>query len=293
MKLSDIHIRDPYILPDGGKYYLYGTRGCMYGAETGGARKKAAGFDVYEGGDLAEWSGPREIFHRPEGFWADRDFWAPEVHRYGGRYYLFASFKSETRRRGTQILVADSPAGPFLPHSDGPVTPAGWECLDGTLYLDGSGAPYLVFSHEWVQVRDGEMCALRLSADLKEPAGAPFLLFRASEPSWALKGGGGFAGYITDGPFLYRTSEGRLLLLWSSFSASGYVEAVAWSDSGEITGKWRHCDAPLFPDDGGHGMVFRAYDGRLLFVMHTPNESPKERPVLKAVFEKGGTLSLG
>ena len=27
VKLSDINIRDPFILPDGGRYYMYGTRG--------------------------------------------------------------------------------------------------------------------------------------------------------------------------------------------------------------------------------------------------------------------------
>ena len=27
MKLYDIHIRDPFILAEDGKYYLYGTRG--------------------------------------------------------------------------------------------------------------------------------------------------------------------------------------------------------------------------------------------------------------------------
>lgn len=41
--------------------------------------------------------------------------------------------------RGTQILRADKPEGPFVPLSDGPVTPADWECLDGTLYVAADG----------------------------------------------------------------------------------------------------------------------------------------------------------
>ena len=55
---------------------------------------------------------------------------------------------------------ADRPEGPFAPISGGPVTPPEWECLDGTLYLSGEGRPYLVFCHEWLQVENGEMCAL-------------------------------------------------------------------------------------------------------------------------------------
>ena len=52
---------------------------------------------------------------------------------------MFASFKAAGVCRGTQILVADHPKGPFVPHSDGPVTPRDWECLDGTLYVDPGG----------------------------------------------------------------------------------------------------------------------------------------------------------
>ena len=119
MKLSDINIRDPFVLVDGGKYYLYGSRG-----QT--ASGIATGLDVYVSEDLVEWSDPIEAFTKPTDFWADRDFWAPEVHCYRGSYYMFVSFRSETAERGTQILKASSPLGPFLPHSNGPVTPREW-----------------------------------------------------------------------------------------------------------------------------------------------------------------------
>ena len=72
---------------------------------------------------------------------------------------MFVSFKNETECRGTQILKANSPFGPFELHSDGPVTPRDWECLDGTLWVE-DGTPYMIFCHEWAQIVDGEMCAL-------------------------------------------------------------------------------------------------------------------------------------
>ena len=99
---------------------------------------------------------------------------------------MFASFKSESRRRWTAILRADSPCGPFLPWSDGPFTPGEWECLDGTFYVSAKGVPYIVFCHEWVQARDGEIWAMRLTDDLKAPAGSPSLLFHASEAPWSI-----------------------------------------------------------------------------------------------------------
>ncbi|WP_420869776.1 family 43 glycosylhydrolase [Cohnella ginsengisoli] len=108
---------------------------------------------------------------RRPGSGGTENFWAPEVHRWRGMYYMFASFKAPGRRRATQILAADGPLGPFRPLSDRPATPPDWECLDGTLYVDRQGEPWIVFCREWLQVTDGEMYALRLSADLAETAG--------------------------------------------------------------------------------------------------------------------------
>lgn len=282
MKLQDIHIRDPFILLEGGRYYLYGSRG----NEAWG---KATGLDVYESDDLVSWSGPSVVFTPPEGFWANMHFWAPEVHQYHGKFYMFVSFKSETACRGTQILVADTPKGPFTLHSDGPVTPRDWECLDGTLYIDRDGKPYMVFCHEWLQVKDGEMCAVRLSDDLKQAVGEPFLLFRASEPDWALKDK---TEFVTDGPWMYRTASGKLLMLWSSSAANGYVEAIAYSDNGDVTGRWQHQKQLLFDQDGGHGMIFTSKEGKLFFILHNPNNSPMERPVILPLEERDGTLAV-
>ena len=244
MKREDINIRDPFILTDreNGVYYLYGTRGDARRKELG------YGFDVFVSRDLEEFSEPTVVFSPSDGFWGKYDFWAPEVHFYKGKYYMFASFKADGKCRATHILRSDSPMGPFVPVSDTPATPAGQECLDGTLYVE-DGIPYIVYSHEWLQVKDGEMCARRLSDDLTEAVGEPILLFRASGPSWA-KAINDDGAYVTDGPFLYRTESGRLLMLWASFSKDGYAEAIAYSDNGKIDGKWSHDDRLLFSRDG-------------------------------------------
>ena len=134
MLCSEIQIRDPYVVLLDGKYYLYGTTG-------NNCWGKGYGFDAYTSDDLTHFDGPFPIFRPQPGFWADKNFWAPEMHFYRGGYYLFASFKADGVCRGTQILRADHPLGPFEEWSDGPVTPRDWECLDGTLYVDGDGKP--------------------------------------------------------------------------------------------------------------------------------------------------------
>lgn len=112
MKCSDIHIRDPFILTDDGKYYMYGSRAKNFAMKSGG-------FDVYVSDNLENWSEPTECFNS-EKFNMNRGAnWAPEVHKYGDKYYMFATFTKEDNLRGTYILRADSPKGPFVPHSDG------------------------------------------------------------------------------------------------------------------------------------------------------------------------------
>jgi len=97
---------------------------------------------------------------------------------------------------------------------------------------------------------------------------------------------------VTDGPFLYRAQNGALLMLWSSFGAGGYAQGVARSTSGQILGPWIQEPEPLYAQDGGHGMVFRTFDGRLMLTLHRPNKTPDERPLFLPLRDEEGRLSL-
>lgn len=289
MRIEEINIRDPFVLVYNSTYYMYGTRGETCWGE-------ATGFDCYRSNDLVNWSEPIEVFHKPEDFWADMNCWAPEVYEYQGAFYMFATFKATDKHGGTAILKADSPIGPFHEHSDRQITPKEWECIDGTFFQDQNGKLYMIFVHEWVQISDGAICAVELSKDLRRAVGEPINLFHASEASGWVKSitnkkrpGNHF---VTDGPFLYRTKNNRLIMLWSSFGTEGYTEALAYSENDSVTGKWKQDDRLLFEKDGGHGMVFRTLDGRLLLTLHSPNEHLKEFPHFYELIERDDTLWL-
>lgn len=280
---SQIHLRDPYVYVEGGVYYLYGTTGRNAWDGPG------EGFDVYTGADLTHWEGPFPAFRPGKDFWGTMNFWAPEMHAYQGRYYLLASFKSPAHCRGTAVLRADSPMGPFEPLSQGAVTPADWECLDGTLYVE-DGQPYMIFCHEWKQVDDGTMCLMPLSSDLSAAAGEPVTLFKATDAPWVRSHDGSGAHFVTDGPFLHRAGSGALLMLWSSFGEEGYAIGYAVSQSGAVRGPWRQCERPIFAKDGGHGMLFTDLKGRLRLPIHSPNTTGLERPLFLTVRERGDAL---
>ena len=117
----------------------------------------------------------------------------------------------------------------------------------------------------------------------------PELLFRASDASWTPRDRD---SYVTDGPALYRSKSGKLFMLWSSFTDTGYTTGVVVSDSGKVAGPWRHAPEPLFRQDGGHAMIFRTFDGALMVSLHSPNRSPDERCHLFEVEDTGDTLRI-
>ena len=277
MKTSEINIRDPFVLKEEGFYYLYGTRAKNFGSYTGG-------FDVYISRDLEEWTEPIVCFDSSAHNMNRNVNWAPEVHKYKGDYYMFATFTMENGRRGTYILKAKKPEGPFKPHSKGAVTPQEWECLDGTLHIGNDDRPYIVFSHEHTQIIDGTVCYAPLNEELTSIIDKPVTLFAASSPNWADKHPEG-EHYVTDGPFMYRTKTGELLMLWSTFIQGKYAECIVRFKNGEIGMDFEHLN-PLIVNDGGHGMIFEK-DEELILIYHSPNQTGEERPVFKAIKDMG------
>ena len=292
MKTQDINIRDPFVLLHEDTYYLYGTRSSTCWSE-------ADGFDCYTSGDLAEWNGPFEVFHRPEGFFAHRNYWAPECYFHEGKFYLLTTFGAEDRKKGVYVLTADAPVGPFVPVGDTPLTPADWTCIDGSLYWDENSTPWLIFSHSFEDTPDGDMCAVALSRDLTRCVSEPVVLFSAKDAPWATpipfaKAEFNMDGdvYFTDGPCVHKMDNGALAMLWSSWSKGGYAVGTALSPSGNLCGPWEHLEVPLFPENGGHGMLFRDKTGQLLYTLHFPNDKLCEHPIFEAVAEKDGALQL-
>ena len=285
MKKEQINLRDPFVVLEKGKYYLYGTRAKDFGICTGG-------FDVYISEDLENWSEPVECFNS-EKYGLNRGAnWAPEIHEYKGRYYMFATFMQENGLRGTYSLCSDSLLGPFVPLSKGALTPTDWECLDGTLYVGDDGAPYLVFCHEHTQILDGTICYAPLSENLDCLTSEVVTLFNASSCKWSapIISKDGKQHFVTDGPFMYRSKTGELFMIWSTIVSGKYAECVVKFKNGTLGLELEHL-TPLLDSDGGHGMIFS--DGKeLYFTYHTPNTKGFERPEFCAFIDEGNAVSI-
>lgn len=281
MRKEDINIRDPFVLYENGLYYLYGTRAKSFGNQTGG-------FDVYVSSDLESFSEPIECFNSEACGFNGGVNWAPEVHKYNGKYYMLATFTGENGLRGTYSLVSDSPYGPFVRNSKESLTPKEWECLDGTLYISREGEPYLVFCHEHTQIIDGTVCYVRLNKSLDGAEGEVVTLFSASECRWVDPLGDGHL--VTDGPYMYRSKTGELFMIWSSFIKGQYAELLVRFENGELSKSFEHLE-PMLDSDGGHGMIFS--NGRdLFFTYHTPNRSGFEHPEFRLIEDNGSSIII-
>jgi GH43 family beta-xylosidase len=303
IKRADLFVRDPFILADAKTqtYYLYASA-----KDTTVMPNGNNGVVVYRSKDLENWDAPKPIFEIPNDIWASPQHgaWAPEAHFYKGQYYLFVTLSNPQKlltndkgrnmpTRGTTILVSETPDGNFKILKKTAHTPTDWMALDGTLFVE-NGQPYLVFCHEWIQVTDGTFELVKLSKDLSDTEGVPKTLFKATDAAWVKSINAkqyNSEGFVTDGAWFYRTKTGKLLMLWSSFCSAGYAVGIAESSNGKIGGKWTQQKDVLFAQNGGHPMLFKAFDGRLLMILHQPNSGAIRARIFEMT-DLGHTLTI-
>jgi beta-xylosidase len=269
LDIPSVNVRDPFILVAEGKYFLYSNK--MYD------KPENAGVYYQESTDLINWSEHKLCLSGKEAKNPEKNvFWAPECHYYKGNYYIITSvFSSVLQHRCISIYKADNPRGPFKDICNGCITPTDWDAIDGTLFIDKNGDPYMVFVHEWTSMpgHNGSMVYAKLSDDLTHFVTEPQHMFYAKDPVWAITG-------VTDGPFLFYNKKGELKMLWSNFCKDDYAVAIADSQSNTLAGPWAQRDMPIYyrgkkPSyiyDGGHPMMFTDLDGNKRITFHTPNK---------------------
>jgi beta-xylosidase len=268
--LDSIRLSDPFILADSqtSMYYMTGTGGMLWKSK-----------------DLKLWNGPFKVTQTDPNSWMGPNpmIWAAEIHYFKNKYYYFATFTNravkidtvkgrEIERRACHVLVSDKPDGPYVPMQDDTYLPADKPTLDGTLWVDKDGRPYMVYCYEWLQNLNGTIEKIELKPDLSGSIGTGKVLFRASDSPWSREkdeAGKDRPNKVTDGPYLFQTKTGRLGMIWTSWIYDVYTQGVAYSKSGTLDGPWAQEKEPITPPNYGHGMLFRTLDGKLLMSLHS------------------------
>ena len=212
-------IGDPFVVPDPeGGYHVFAT-----GAQIG--------FFHWNSPDLITFERDKALKSSP---WVYGDFWAPEVHRWKDRYVmLYTGRWKQNHSLRIGIAFADAPEGPYKDALGQPLFDFGYAAIDGTLTVDGDGAPWLIYSRDCseniVEGRhESHLYAVRLSDDLMETVGEPVALTAPDTP-WETASG----DYRwNEGPAVLRHG-GKYYLFYSAnyYASRDYAVGVAVADS--------------------------------------------------------------
>ena len=272
--LSIKHIGDPFVLrAPYGSYYCYAT-------------SAPDGFKAWTSRDLVHWTDVGYVYQRHAGSWGESDFWAPEVVRYEGRYFMHYSArweKNQSLRIG--VAAADAPGGPFVDVFDYPMFDFGYAAIDGHVFFDDNGRKYFYYARDCsenvVEGRhESHLYVVELKDDLISFKGEPQLITRP-EQDWECRSGPEWLW--NEGPFVLKRNDRYYLMYSANFYAGrdysvGY--ALAESPLGPFV-KAAHNPILVSPtaeiSGPGHNSVTASPDGSELFIVyhiHTDPQNP-------------------
>ena len=299
LRMPDMELHDPFIVANqaNGTYYLFTSNIPRRSGE------RVIGIMVYKSKDLINWEKPKLAFRLPTDIWANGGAWAPEVHFINNRFHMLMTLHNEglklpekgklkPYRRATIRAISRSLDDEFVVANNGsPIVRADFMTLDGTYFVDKDNRRYFVYAREWLDVENGQMHAQRIDRQFRQ-IGEPIILFRGSDSSETKiqVQASGVRAIVTDGPQLYRTSNGSLVMLWSSWGHDGYIQTIARSNSGEIAGPWQQLPR-LLGQDSGHGMIFTTFEGKKLLIVHRPFKNARGK--IYEIIDKGNSIELG
>jgi beta-xylosidase len=275
-----LEFRDTHIVPDNGKFYAVGTCPPYWDNKP----KPNPGVKLFSSDNLKDWKYEGLLIDAeklPADAWYKDRFWAPELRKIQGKYYLTFNCQNESREyehfHGCGMAVADKIIGPYrvLTESE-PIIP--FPSNDMTLFEDEDRKVYTFFNNGWTDVHHIYAAEIDLTtAKLKEE---PVLLFSQEPGKW--DGGGIEGSHVVK-------NEGTYYLFYSSWTR-GYE--VGYATATNIRGPWKKYEKnPLFGakkeavcvrygedviEDKdfpythvGHNAVFLGPDGRYWISCHT------------------------
>ena len=272
-------MRDCQVFEDKGKYYLIGTSSPFFGYRTG---KPSPGIKIYSSDDLLNWKYEKLLIDRSKldsAVWYLDRFWAPEIHKINGKYYLTFNCsnesKIENKLQGLHggIAVSDEILGDYsvLTH-DEPFRKGN----DLTLFKDDDGKVYAFNNHsKTIFVSEVDMHNVK-------PIGSP----KPCITSGNLENGD-WDGISIEGAYCIKR-DGQYFLFYSSWSR-GYE--IGYATANHPLGPWtKYEQNPIYgaqnesscerynmeftgdPDNPwaavGHNEVFEGPDGRLWISCH-------------------------
>ncbi len=288
---------DPFILYDEGYYYMYAT-------------SIGTGFKVWKTSNPTSWSSAGVAYSKSPSSFGEINYWAPEVYKYNGKYYMFYSAQYTLDNGKTRMAIgcasSESPTGPFtdmVPKK--PLFSPDYSVIDANVLFDKSGKIYLYYARDCSDnIINGkhisQIYGVELSPDFKGVIGEPVLLATPTD-SWETASG----NYMwNEGPCVFERN-GKYYMMYSAnyYEDSNYSVGCAVSDSplGEYK---KYKNNPVLKGDGkkvsgsGHNNIFSSPDGTELYTVYHSHTDPsagggnRQLCIDKVVFDEKGILSI-
>ncbi len=209
---------DPMIVHHDGKYYLYSTGG--------------KSLSVRVSDNLLTWGDPKTIFALSQTSWGVDRCWAPEVHEYNGKFYLFFCGRDSKQIFHGSVAVCDTPDGTFKPIGDKPLLNFSYSVIDLSFFLDDDGKTYIFYSKDCSTNKIGskkvsQSFGVEVSNDFTRLLCDPVLI---STPtlSWEKQSGNTI---WNEGPVVFK-ENGKYYLLYSAnyYQSANYSVGYCTSD---------------------------------------------------------------
>jgi beta-xylosidase len=251
-----VRIADPMVLKEGPTYYLYGTT------------NPGDGFMVYTSDDLVNWTNRGPCYNKDEDTWGQWHFWAPEVVKKDGTYFLYYSgFSPKANQLNVCVATSTSPLGmfrdakaPFIPNMD---------LIDAHVFQDPAAPDkYYYF------VKDN----LNPSRILVAPL-APSLLELETTLTEVLKLDQKWEDWVIEAPYVV-LHNGWYYMMSSGSAWNEPLYAVGYAVAKSPMGPWKKFEGnPILKqapgmEGPGHNGVALAPDGRELFMVYHVHAGP-------------------
>ncbi len=286
---------DPFILAENGTYYMYATtaRTEKHGLQTG--------FDVHIAEKLeGPWTNAGGCLETVS--WSADLFWAPEVYKRGGKYYMFFTTRhKDTKKLQIAAAIADNPLGPFTDLGR-PLFATDYSVIDSSVYFEGNDAWLYYVKDVSDNVIDGvhvsQIYCVRLAPSLTEVTGEHKLLTTPDtewetslDPKWQWN----------EGPFVFK-HENKYYLSYSVNCYNNPLYSVCYAVSDNPDGPFiKAAENPILMKTDeisgpGHNMYFTDFDGNFMtaYHVHTDKDRPSgdRRACFSRAFIKDGKLVI-
>lgn len=276
--VSRREVRDPCIIREGDTYYMTFTMWPFTNRED--ARMSlpnngsSPGIQLFSSKDLKTWKAENWLVKAselPSDSPYKHRFWAPEIHKIGGKFYLIFTadnwLKAENNAAGNWgaagyafVGVSDQITGPYR-H----ITYLEGGACDTTLFEAADGSVYAVMPKSDIFIRKIDLTQLNrgvvkwLGSEKKIVSNSNTGTLMADAPRYL------------EGPWVERTG-GKYALFFAETFADSYWTGVAYADN--PLGPWRK-DPRGKVFEGGHLSVFSGPDGRKWFAYRREQSAPE------------------